>query len=244
MSWEGVKEKMAIELEVPREIFDVARELRTLESKHELAEGTCRCVPATRDGGEVLRRAEALFGITKFPEEAGFILPDGRLLNFSGRGGNRRPMERVELHSQVGEAFHPEDRQGWDWWNEPVPRFIDLGAVRIDLTGQDPGCRNEFNLQFQYGQPPTKEQAQTIIREFRRALRDCGNATYQLDVWDAPAGAILDVSPPGRGGRRRDCRRRWRTGSGSSPRRPIRRRERKGRPTATAAAARRPLKDQ
>ncbi len=84
-----------------------------------------------------LERAKMYFGLTSDPKEAGFILPDGTMLDFSGKkfGGNSG--ERTIDHSEIVFAW-PEDSSAItsshaNW--KHILQFLNWGAVRFAMPG-------------------------------------------------------------------------------------------------------------
>ena len=76
---------------------------------------------------DILERAVELFGTTDDPREAGFILPDGIFLDFSGmRQGSMAPGHRYMDHNEIGSL------PGVDGHEEFCAQ---TGAVRMGLAG-------------------------------------------------------------------------------------------------------------
>lgn len=88
---------------------------------------------------EIFDTAEKTFGTTRDIREAGYVLPNGDMLDFSGRheGADERTArgQRHSDHRQISSIAYRYDEDG----NEvetgvetTMPEFIDRGAIRID----------------------------------------------------------------------------------------------------------------
>ena len=125
-------------------------------------------MPAPSEGA--FNKAKEAFGTTKDTLEAGYVLPDGEMLDFSGRheGSPERDIkgQRYSDHreiSQIGTEMTP---------------FVDLGAIRID-------ARSGL---IELGKEPTASQLSVIKRivedrgsEVHFDLRDSSRPDYQPD---------------------------------------------------------------
>ena len=67
------------------------------------------------------------FGITNNLSEAGYILPDGRLLDFSGKNDGGEPGMRSRDHREIGMATEEGGTAG-------MIKFMQAGNVRIDAS--------------------------------------------------------------------------------------------------------------
>lgn len=85
-------------------------------------------------------------GITLDHNEAGFVLPDGRMLNFSGGKKGERSLEHSQLEYQ-GAKRDPSER---------VYDFINYGAARVDFQA---GI-------LELGMKPTQDQMDKIVAGF------------------------------------------------------------------------------
>src|SRR3990167_10713980 len=56
-------------------------------------------------GKEPIESAKEIFGITTNPKEAGYILPDGKMLDFSGKREGGTPGTRVVDHREISNIF-------------------------------------------------------------------------------------------------------------------------------------------
>ena len=130
---------------------------------------------------QAFSKAKETFGTTRDPLEAGYVLPGGEMLDFSGRheGSDERDIkgQRYSDHreiSQIGTEMTP---------------FVDLGAVRID-------ARSGL---IELGKEPTASQLSVIKRivedrgsEVHFDLRDSSRPDYQPD---RPIGQSLQPEP-------------------------------------------------
>lgn len=101
-------------------------------------------VDKTRKADEAFAYALKDVGKTMDPNEAGFILPDGTMLNFSGGKTGTRGMEHGNIE-YPGNARDP---------NKRIADFIAMGAMRVDLQA---GILELSNM-------PTSEQWRAYIK--------------------------------------------------------------------------------
>ena len=115
------------------------------------------------------------YGTTEDPQEAGYILPDGSMLDFSGGEGIRDTD-----HRNVTGAFSDAGIQLPDNWDrtDAMCEFIRRGAIRYI-----PQC-NGFNL----CQEPTQQQYRTI----KQIIRYMGGDTY-LDFDGNDGNTLVSV---------------------------------------------------
>jgi hypothetical protein len=99
----------------------------------------------TAEGGQgvdkdLIERAVNSFGLTTDPREAGYILPDGRMLDFSAKSKGGQPGQRAQDHREVGRLSTPEDplfdkeKAKYGYWNtdKAMVTFIErTGALRV-----------------------------------------------------------------------------------------------------------------
>ena len=90
-------------------------------------------LPKEKTPEEKIRsRVGRYFGITDDFKVAGYITPDGKLLDFSGRRqGNSFSVSRNIDHRQVGYAFENSEFEDKYSGTEGMKDFMDLGYVRI-----------------------------------------------------------------------------------------------------------------
>ncbi len=131
--------------------------------------------------GATLERAEGIFGITDFMSEAGFILPDGRLLDFSGgpggdgmRGTDHRSISQALLDDQGGEPAKE--------YSGGLIYFMDhTGSVRVSYSGG----RSGVSLFVDVSREPTQPQWRTI-KEWAAAVDD-----LNIDISQPDSGSVL-----------------------------------------------------
>ena len=136
---------------------------------------------AKAEKGQTEKKAIEHFGLTDNPREAGYLLEDGKMLDFSGRHEaagyeNKKPKkgepdylanERVVDHRQVQEIMKSG---GW----QAVEDFTkDSGVIRFMVVGGD-----EINLSIQDFQNPTETQWAKIAR----TQRELGGNTITYDI--------------------------------------------------------------
>ena len=87
------------------------------------------------DADKIFTLAKNRFGLTHSLLEAGYILPDGSLLDFSGRHQDRRasPNRRTVDHRDIQEIEYDENDKPTGVEID-VQQFIRLGAIRIDCS--------------------------------------------------------------------------------------------------------------
>jgi hypothetical protein len=91
--------------------------------------------------------AKEEWGTTDNPYAAGYILPDGSMLDMSQGQG-----ERVSDHREVEQFFDPEYAERW----QPMVRFMEEGAIRMS------GHQRDKALFLDYVRRPTDAQDATI----------------------------------------------------------------------------------
>ena len=103
-----------------------------------------------RNPKDAINQAKEFFGITNDFREAGYLLQDGTLLDFSGRSQGSRTYGRRTLdHREINEV-------GYD-----MDEFIELGNIRMKPESSG----------FELSKPLTKEQ-KSIIRDYLNTLDD------------------------------------------------------------------------
>jgi hypothetical protein len=102
--------------------------------------------------------AIAEFGVTTHLGEAGYILPDGQLLDFSAKRDGGPPGRRTLDHRAVSRVTEGD-------WTHGMNEFIALGAIRF-------GFMQNF-MYFTYELEPTKAQL-AHLREAVGFLRGTG----------------------------------------------------------------------
>lgn len=115
----------------------------------------------------VSERAVRIFGLTDDPFEAGYILEDGSMLDFSGRRlGNAPSGHRSEDHRAICEAW---PRRQFDSTTDAMTAFMaEEGAVRVSCHSRGP-AGHDVNLDFIYYVTPAQE------RTIRQLLRGAEN---------------------------------------------------------------------
>lgn len=106
-------------------------------------------------------RALKTFGTTEFHQHAGYILEDGRMLNFSYDG-----YIRTEDHRIVGQYF--KNKQG----SKAMYAFMNRGNIRVICSKSHYG--------FEFIKKPTKAQLREIRNAYKYALQD-PNITFYIE---------------------------------------------------------------
>lgn len=118
--------------------------------------GGVRLPPSRLEGAAIEE-----FGITADPREAGFILADGRLLDFSGKGMGGEPGFRAFEHVEVGRIFGMTGE-------EALRKFqTGTGAVRVSVFTSPRGGTATTALSLEFAGPPTPAQRAAIMRMAR-----------------------------------------------------------------------------
>jgi hypothetical protein len=97
-----------------------------------------------------LERSIETFGLTDDPQEAGFILENGDMLDFSGKNQGGSPGRRALDHRQIAQVFvgdTPEYTDGMKWFMDKA------GLIRMSYSG---------DLQLDFAGPPTRAQRDLI----------------------------------------------------------------------------------
>ena len=76
-------------------------------------------------------RAKKEFGTTDSSTEAGWILPDGSMLDFSGKREGGSPGVRHMDHREVGRVFPDKEYEKYDNPSHVMMAFCWAGAVRV-----------------------------------------------------------------------------------------------------------------
>lgn len=120
---------------------------------------------------KLVRKARRKFGLTGNPAEGGYILPSGRMLDFSEKRNGGIPGRRTEDHRAVGSIIDATYDHGIDY----IKHFIrSTGAVRMSYHPETWGGE-ESHLSLHFAHPPTNAQRRAIAR-----MRP-GNLTVDVD---------------------------------------------------------------
>ena len=151
--------------------MSMEKSIRNLEDMQE----TERVKESGLSDGDLHRRdAIKEFGYTPFFYDAGYILPNGKMLNFSGEKGKHFGT-RGQDHRAVGTVFPTSSG------SEFMIRFMNEGNIRImnETPGIDIGGESA----------PTKEQIATI----RRFVNECaGRGYFSIDFTDSEGRTVAN----------------------------------------------------
>lgn len=120
------------------------------------------------------KEAVKVFGYTPYFYDAGYITPNGRMLNFSGEKGKHYG-SRGQDHRSIGQIFAVTSG------TEAMNRFISYGNIRI--MAEAPGLDISANIE------PTAEQY-SRIRDFARSARD--EDYFSIDI-TGEDGRVIDT---------------------------------------------------
>jgi hypothetical protein len=130
-------------------------------------------LPQTPKDQELTKETLKKYPLTEDIRKAGFIMPDGKMLNFNLRGGNLRDTEHRRVGFLVKEGYDGQDfGPMYDW-------MIRTGGVRV--TG------NQNRLFAELVGKPTPTQINKIVEEYNT----------NRDQYDS---MIIAVTIPGEGG--------------------------------------------
>jgi len=156
----------------------------------------------TAQDSQIMERAAAKYGVTRDPNEAGYILPDGRMLDFSGRS---------EISSggatSRGEPFSEENVAGKRWLDhrdldgvmdltafdpERMPlldrEMAEQTARMYDFMAQSGAVRYRQDFGFEVTAMPSPMQLRTILRHHQKEYSE---APLRVDVTDPSTGNII-----------------------------------------------------
>ncbi len=129
----------------------------------------------------VLNHAKEYFGTTNDLREAGYIMEDGTLLDFSGSkfGGPRyeRAMDHRQIHDMCCDYETGEELPEFaDKWVE-MDDFIAMGNIRFNFSKSRSGAYCSFNL--------SKEPSAKQLMIIKKLTRVCdGDVTVDIDNED------------------------------------------------------------
>ena len=138
---------------------------------------------------EIFSRARGHFGTTTNPEEGGYILPDGAMLDFSGKRFGGSPGKRMLDHRDIASVW-PEDLSPGGF--EATKQVMNWGAVRFS-TFADTVIVNLVH-------PPTEAQKRRInlvlgyypgsvlvveVDDAELTQMDYRDFTYPFTSWEA-----------------------------------------------------------
>lgn len=156
-------------------VRSIAREALGPKNKQKIRPALDLVLPATTTmtAEAIFARAKDLFGTTTSPDEAGYILPDGTMLDFSGRhyepaapiSGPFR--ERMADHREIAFAW-PEDESPGGF--KGMKQVMNWGAIRFSTFRE--------TVVVNLVQPPTEAQ----IKAIKRALWYNPDAVLVVEV--------------------------------------------------------------
>lgn len=116
---------------------------------------------------ELLERAVDIFGVTEDAREVGFVLPDGQMLDFSGRSHGGPTGHRHLDHSEIGQVFNENDHRelalALQRSEPPREVFSALtGAIRVAMA--------EDALAISVHRMPTQAQMRRLKAAFDETL--------------------------------------------------------------------------
>lgn len=126
------------------------------------------------------KQAVKEFGYTPYFYDAGYIVPNGRMLNFSGEKGKHYGM-RGQDHRAIG-TIYPSNISG----SEAMLKFMGSGNVRI--MAETPG------VDIAVGVEPTKEQYSTIGKFVNDSI---GNRYFSVDFTDSKGITVANLEYEG-----------------------------------------------
>lgn len=125
----------------------------------------------------ILEKAKAKFGLTEDILEAGYVLDDGSMLNFSGGFEGERNLD----HREVIEFYGKHIGSGYE--NKYMPIFQkEANAIRISES------EGNLSIQLNIGQNPTDAQWLKI----GQLLKEGGGDLY-FDIYNKTGKKIIDA---------------------------------------------------
>lgn len=135
-------------------------------------------------------QAKEVFGTTDDPLEAGYILRDGTMLDFSGKRQGGSPGRRAMDHREINQVF--DEGFGMDDSLAPVRRFMGEGHISLHVS------RNAVAMRL--ATTVTNDQVQSIQRAVRAMMDQPGQMQkrVKIDVYDPKEGYVntLHVEDP------------------------------------------------
>lgn len=124
----------------------------------------------SNEANKIITAAVREFGTTTDPKEAGYLLPDGRMLDFSGKRDGGSPGQRSYDHREINRAYEPE---GDDHSSAMFEFASKTGAVRMDYNN-----RGYLNVDI-YSHPTKKQVAvlKSLISQDTEVNLDVSSAT-------------------------------------------------------------------
>jgi len=145
----------------------------TFKIKNLDTSGTSLYLPQTEKDLALIEKTLKRYPVTEDIRKAGFIMPDGKMLNFNLRGGNIRDTEHRRVGFMVQEGYNGTDfGPMYDW-------MMRTGGIRV--TG------NQNRLFAELAGKPTTTQINKIVEEYNN----------NRDKYDS---MIIAVTIPGEGG--------------------------------------------
>ena len=128
------------------------------------------------------KQAADVFGYTSDFREAGYMLPNGRMLNFSGEKG-RHYGSRAEDHRAIGQIYASSELQG----GAAMMQFMKDGNIRV--MAETPGVDIATTAE------PTREQYEAIRNMARRFA---GEEYFNVDLTDEKGYTVDTLEYEGR----------------------------------------------
>lgn len=126
----------------------------TFKVKNLDSSGSSIYLPQTQKDLELIQQSIKKYGTTEDIREAGFIMPDGKMLNFNMRGGNFRDTEHRRVGFLTTEGYNGIDfGPMYDW-------MLKTGGVRV--TG------NQNRLYAEFAGKPTTTQIKKLTDEYNQ----------------------------------------------------------------------------
>jgi len=130
---------------------------------------------------KILAKAVKDYGITDNPKLAGYILPNGQMLNMSGTG-----YQREFDHGEMARYFPKKDQDQTQGMRTFIAR---TGAIRVGFYPD--------SIYVHFSQPPTTAQIETIMKNFNRGSEmavDVHNQNNEIVMHESiDAGSHLDL---------------------------------------------------
>ncbi len=132
---------------------------------------------------KLFKKAKKQFGTTPDYREAGYILPDGKLLDLSGKNIGGTPFTRSLDHREISRALNTGGKgiSG----DKSMDFFERQGALRFSFIPARPSLKesSSMNISLNTFQKPNEKQIQILRRGVAVCRRVSGTCDIAFDVF-------------------------------------------------------------
>ncbi len=133
------------------------------------------CLISKNPKDKLIKRCSKEFGITEDPCEGGYLLQNGKFLDFSGKIDGLPPGVRTYDHREIGRCIDSESCKGVSSFHEFRLIGIHGNAIRFHTSG----CKSDtpvVNVILYEDQNPTEKQWEVI----RKSAKENGGIIYDI----------------------------------------------------------------